>query len=409
MHAEAEQADVTLPEITDHPDIPGGDALLVCDDAELVKLADALREEGTFAFDTEFIGEETFYPKICVIQVATPSRLALIDPLEIEDLMPIWALVADSEVETIVHDGGQDLDPVRRATGTEPQAIIDTQICAAFLDMPWPSSLAKVVDRFAGHQLAKGHTFTEWDRRPLTSRQQRYAADDVRYLPHVWTQMQADLEAAGRLDWAMAECNESRRRGGGSFDVGRQMKRISKSGKMRPRTATVLRELILMRHELARELDLPHRITLSDEAMIELMRAQPGDKDALATCRNVPRRAASEHGERILAAIERGKAAEPMHVDHRRPSDETAEDRMRIDALWSALSLQSLARGISPTLVLSRAGLAKWYLDRRDGAGGTLFKDEGWRHQVIGEWFGRFVEGEARLEVVFRDGKPAPG
>ena len=208
-----------------------------------------------------------------------------------------------------MHDGGQDLDPVRRATGSEPQGIIDTQVCAAFLDMPWPSSLAKVVERFSGHQLVKGHTFTEWDRRPLTSKQTRYAADDVRYLPHVWNEMRTMLVELGRIDWAIAECNESRRRGGGSFDVERQMKRISKVGKMRPRAAMILRELILMRHDLAKELDLPHRLTLSDEAMIELMRSQPGDQDALGALRNVPRRAALDYGVRILTAIERGEGS----------------------------------------------------------------------------------------------------
>ena len=408
MHAEAELADVAMPTISDHPDIPGGDAEIIQDESALRALVSELREAGSFAYDTEFIGEETFYPKICVIQVATSTRLALVDPFEIKDLMPMWEVIADSEVATLVHDGGQDLDPVRRAIGQEPQGIIDTQVCAAFLDMPWPSSLAKVVERFAGHQLAKGHTFTEWDRRPLTPKQQRYAADDVRFLPHVWNEMHAMLEEAGRLEWAMAECSESRRRGGGSFDVDRQMKRISKNGKMRPRGATVLRELVLMRHELAKGLDLPHKLTLSDEAMVELMRAQPDDQEALAALRNVPRRAASEYGVKILEAVKLGKAAELVKVDHRRPSDETAEDRMRIDALWSAISLQCLARGISPTLVLSRAKLSGWYLDRREGNERELFEQDGWRQTVIGEWFERFVRGEDRLEIVFHDGKPSP-
>ena len=164
-----------------------------------------------------------------------------------------------------------------------------------------------------------------------------------------------------------------------------------------------------MRHDLAKELDLPHRLTLSDEAMIELMRSQPDDQDALGALRNVPRRAASDYGARILTAIERGKAAELVRVEHRRPSDETAEDRMRIDALWSAISLQCLARGISPMLVLSRASLSGWYLDRREGQERPLFENGGWRAKVIGEWFERFVEGKDRLEIVFREGKPAPG
>ena len=96
MHAEAEEAEVVMPEITEHPDIPGGDAETIQSGEGLAGLVAELRSEGSFAYDTEFIGEETFYPKICVIQVATSKRLALIDPFEIEDLMPIWELVCRS-------------------------------------------------------------------------------------------------------------------------------------------------------------------------------------------------------------------------------------------------------------------------------------------------------------------------
>jgi len=409
MHAEAEQSDTALPEITEHPDIPREDAELIGDASALEEIVAALRAAGTFAFDTEFIGEETFYPRICLIQVATTERLALIDPFQIEDLGPIWEAVADKDVETIVHDGGQDLDPVRRYTNTEPQGIVDTQVCAAFLDMPWPSSLAKIVERFTGHQLSKGHTFTEWDRRPLSSRQIRYAADDVRFLPRVWDVIRAELEKNDRLDWATAECVESRRRGTGEFDAERQMKRLGRGSKLRPRTATVLRQLVLMRHDLAKELDLPHRIALSDEALNELMKVQPADMDAMAQCRNVPRRVINEHGERILAAVKRGCASDPLPMEHRRPSEETAEDRMRIDALWSVLSLHCLARGISPMLVLSRADLARWYLDRRDGNERRLFKEKTWRDEVVGKWFEHFLCGQQHLDVEFKDGRPIPG
>lgn len=409
MHAEAEQAQEALPEITEHPEIPQGDAELVTDSDALKEIVGVLRDAGSFAFDTEFIGEETFYPRICLIQVATTERLALIDPFEIDDLGPIWEAVADQNVETIVHDGGQDLDPVRRYTKTEPQGIIDTQVCAAFLDMPWPSSLAKIVERFTGHLLAKGHTFTEWDRRPLSKRQIRYAADDVRFLPRVWRVIREELEQNGRLAWAIAECVESRRRGTGEFDAERQMKRLGRGSKLRPRTATVLRQLVIMRHELAKELDLPHRIALSDEALSELMKAQPTDSNSLGECRNVPRRVINEHGERILAAVKEGLDKEPIALEHRRPSEETAKDRMRIDALWSVVSLHCLSQSISPMLVLSRADLARWYLDRRESKTQPLFKDGSWREEVVGKWFDSFLNGEEHLDVEFKDGRPIPG
>ncbi|MCH2161845.1 MAG: ribonuclease D [Phycisphaerales bacterium] len=409
MHAEAELEDSKVPDLIDHPEIATGETELIVDAPALDSLVEALRASGSFAFDTEFIGEETFHPKICVIQVATTERVALVDPFEFEDLSPIWNVVADPEVETIVHDGGQDLDPVRRMTGTEPGGVVDTQVCAAFLDMPWPSSLAKIVDRFTGNILAKGHTFTEWDRRPLSAKQKRYAADDVRYLPLAWRRMREQLEEKQRLEWAMRECAESRRRGAGTFDVERQMKKLSRGSSLRPRTAAVLRELLLMRHGLAEELDLPHRVALPDEALTELMKSQPLDAEALEQCRNISRRVTGEHGERIIEAVKRGKEAEPIRMVHRRPSDETAHDRMRIDALWSALSMHALAQGIAPPLVMSRAELARWYLDRRDGRERPIFEEGSWRSDAIGDWFAGFLAGEDDLKVRWHDGGPAPG
>ena len=247
------------------------------------------------------------------------------------------------------------------------------------------------------------------DRRPLTSRQTRYAADDVRFLPRVLQIVREELEKNGRLQWALAECVEGRRRGTGEFDAERQMKRLGRGSKLRPRTATVLRELILMRHEIAKEQDLPHRIALSDEALSELMKAQPENKEALSQCRNVPKRVVSEYGDRILAAVKQGVEKDPIRMDHRRPSEETAEDKMRIDALWSVLGLHCLARGISPMIVLSRAELARWYLDRRDGEDRSLFKETSWREEVVGKWFRDFLEGKQNLDIEFKDGRPVPG
>jgi ribonuclease D len=164
-----------------------------------------------------------------------------------------------------------------------------------------------------------------------------------------------------------------------------------------------------MRHELAKELDLPHRIALSDEALSELMKAQPTDSNSLGECRNVPRRVINEHGERILAAVKEGLDKDPIALEHRRPSEETAKDRMRIDALWSVLSLHCLSQSISPMLVLSRADLARWYLDRSESKTQPLFKEGSWREEVVGKWFDSFLNGEEHLDVEFKDGRPVPG
>ena len=406
MHAEAEADGVQLSDIAEHPMLVAGRPEIVTDESALADVVAAIRSAGSFAYDTEFIGEETFHPRICLVQVATRDMLALIDPVEVPDLGPIFELVADPAIETLVHDGAQDLEPVRRVFGGEPQGIVDTQVCAAFLDMPWPSSLAKVVDRFTGHTLTKGHTFTDWDARPLTERQVRYAADDVRFLPLAWNNIREGLEATGRLDWAMRECDESRRRHVGQFDAEKQIRRIVKGSRLKAKTATVLRALVELRHEIAREEDLPHRVAMSDEAVNDLSRSLPADAAAVAACRNVGRRLAAEHGDRIATAIREALEGPPRPIESTKSREETAEDRMRVDAIWSAMSLRALADHIAPTILTSRSDLAAWYMDRQAGATtDPLFPTDSWRHDAAGAWLEAFLKGEARLDLGWKDGR----
>lgn len=406
MHAEAEAEVIDLANIDEHPMLVAGRPELVTDQKTLEELVEHLRSAGSFAYDTEFIGEETFLPRICLVQVATTERLALIDPVEVPDLAPIFGVVADPDVETLVHDGAQDLEPVRRMLDVEPQGIVDTQVCAAFLDMPWPSSLAKLVERFAGHQLNKGHTFTDWDARPLTDRQVRYAADDVRFLPLAWSRMKQMLEQEGRLGWAMRECDESRRRHVGQFDAEKQVRKITRGSRIKAKTATVLIALVELRHEIARELDLPHRVAISDEALNEMARALPTDEAELAKCRNIGRRNVAEQGPKILAAIKAALEGPVRPLPGGKSKDETAIDRMRIDALWSVLSLRCLADRIAPSLLTSRSDLAAWYLDQQAGrTEAPMFVEGTWRHEATGLWLESFLKGGSDLRLTWSDGR----
>jgi ribonuclease D len=402
-HAEVERTPAARPPVVDHPDVAPGDPDYVDTAAGLAALCEALAAEGSFAYDTEFIGEESFFPRICVIQVATRAGVTLVDPFAIHDLGPLHELIATREVTTLVHDGGQDLEPVRRALRRTPEGIIDTQVCAAFADMPWPTSLAKTVERFTGHALAKGHTLTDWDRRPLTEMQRWYAADDVRYLPLVWSRLRAELERRGTLAWALAECEATPRAVPG-FDVERQVRKVLRSAQLGARAVTVLRRLIELRYELAAELDVPLRDVVGDDALVELAKRQPRDTDELVACRQLSRRGANAHGERLLAAIARGLEDAPEPLPLQRSLPESADDRQRIDALWSALSLHCLAQGIAPGLVTTRTELARWYLLRDRGSPEALFAPGSWREAAAGAWLGDFLAGRRPLAVGWQAG-----
>src|SRR5207248_4667693 len=172
-HAQDEGKPATIPEL---PLVARNQPALVSTESEVGELIDHLRAEGRFAYDSEFIGELTYHPKICVIQVATASRVALIDALAGLDLKPFWELIADPSLEKIVHAGQQDLEPVFRFLNRPPANIFDTQLAAGFVGLSYPAGLSKLVRELLGVHLGKGFTFTHWDHRPLTNEQLRYAA-----------------------------------------------------------------------------------------------------------------------------------------------------------------------------------------------------------------------------------------
>src|SRR5262245_51175290 len=158
-------------QIPDHPLISRNPPDLITTQEGLIELVEHLKASGQFAYDSEFIGELTYHPKLCLIQAASSKRVSLIDPLAALDLKPFWELICDPSVEKIVHAGAQDVEPVIRHLDRAPQNIVDTQISAGFAGMAYPVALGKLVMELTGAKLGKGLTFTHWDQRPLSSLQ----------------------------------------------------------------------------------------------------------------------------------------------------------------------------------------------------------------------------------------------
>jgi ribonuclease D len=408
-HAEAhaEGAAAGAAHVLSASGVPQGEAQLVESDAQIPELVAHIREHRVFAFDTEFIGEETFHPRICLVQLATTERVALIDPLRvgIDALKPVWECVCDPTLLTLVHAGGQDVDAAQRGAGSAAVNVVDTQIASAFVGMPWPTSLGNMVEGLLGHRLHKGHTFTEWDARPLTRSQLGYAADDVRYLPLAWTRLSERLSQRSRMPWALAESSASIRAVEG-FDPESHVRRACRGLSLRPRVMTILRELVVLRHTIAGELNKPPRAVLPDGAMLEIARRKPESVADLADVRGMPRPIVQSHGERILSTVQLAKS---LPVEHDRiwtPPEESSEDRMRIDALWSVVTMRCIAMGVAPGIILTRAELSRWYLGRKGGAAGPLFPADDWRRDALGDWIERFVAGEGTLSLRWSDSGP---
>jgi ribonuclease D len=229
--------------------VPRGDADVVNTNEGLAALIEDLRATGSFAYDSEFIGELTYFPKLCVIQVASVKRVSLIDPLADIDLRPFWELLTNPAVEKVVHAGQQDIEPVVRHLGRAPANVFDTQIAAGLAELPYPVSLSKLVNELTGARLGKGLTFSHWDQRPLSAMQLRYAADDVRYLPLVRQKLGERLDALGHAEWARGECAAQCDPALYRFDPEQQFLRVRGAGSLDPRNLAVLRAMYAWREK----------------------------------------------------------------------------------------------------------------------------------------------------------------
>ncbi len=156
-------------------------------------------------FDTEFVGEETYHPSLCLVQVATPTRLVLIDPLSAGPLDAFWQLIVDPARVVVVHAGREEVRLCRLWSGQPPGNLFDLQLAAGLAGLVYPLGHGALVNQVLGVRLAKGETLTEWRRRPLTPEQIRYAFDDVRFLLAAWEKLTARLNKLGRLAWAREE------------------------------------------------------------------------------------------------------------------------------------------------------------------------------------------------------------
>ncbi len=233
---------------------------------------DALRDQPAYAVDTEFHREHTYFPKLALVQIAWRDGLALIDPLAV-DIAPLAAILEGPGV-AVLHASDQDLEVLDLACGARPSTLFDTQIAAGFVGMSMPS-LASLYERSLGIRVGKGDRLTDWLARPLNEGQLAYAAGDVEHLLDVYDRLVADLQRRGRLEWAMAECEDARVRDRGARDPEEAWRRIKEIRQLRGPARRVAQSVAGWRERRAAEIDQPVRRVLPDLALVGVAQRQP--------------------------------------------------------------------------------------------------------------------------------------
>jgi ribonuclease D len=378
------------------------DAPLITTEPALRDLLDHVRACGRFAFDTEFVSEDTFEPVLCLVQVATRDRLANVDPLAFRDLKAFWEVVTDPAVEVVMHAAGEDLRICRLQMGRLPARVFDVQIAAGLVGFGYPLSLGNLVYQTLGVSVFGGETRTDWRRRPLSPSQLRYAVDDVRYLLPMADRIADRLRDAGRGAWAEEEFREFLAGIQGRDDESR-WRRLPGLHQLSRRGLEAARRLAEWRIEEARRLNRPLRQVLRDDLLVAIAKRLPAGRADLEALRDFNRPQLLSKGPEILARIAQAQAVPadqlPEHAERREEGPGlTMVVSLLSAALTNCCSRQKVAVSLAGT-VSDLKDLVHWHVqDRPEGQRPHLAA--GWRDGVCGATLLDVLSGRAALRVV---------
>jgi ribonuclease D len=368
---------------------------MVTEPARLGEVVEEVAAEAVYAFDTEFHTERTYWPKLALIQLAWADRIALIDPLAV-DPTPL-ARLFDGPGTAVAHAAAQDLEILRSACGVAPTAVFDTQIAAGFLGMSSPS-LGRLVEQVLGIRLPKSDQLSDWLHRPIPERQLAYAAGDVRHLLEIRSIMVGQLEARGRLTWALEECAQVQSGTRRDASPEEAWWRVGDVRRLTGASRGVAQELAAWRERTAAAVDRPRRSVLPDLAVITIAQRPPRNRQDLEKLRGVdPRHLGKGAAAEILEAVDRGRSLEP---DDLRLPPEAPENRASpaAVAVCSGLVRQIADRlEFDQGLLATRADIAQLVI------GEPSRLDHGWRGELAGAPIRRLLVGE--VAATFEGGR----
>jgi ribonuclease D len=358
---------------------------------EVPPAAAAAREHGRLGIDTEFMSEGRYRALLCLVQIVVDApdepdgtRIILIDALDSIDVSPLAELLADPQIEIVLHAGRQDVAILRRVWETELTNVFDTQIAAGFAGGSAQAGYSNLIGSFLGRRVGKTASYTRWDARPLTNEQLSYAAEDVAHLLELADELQRRLRDTARLEWAREECRRLES-ATDERDPETAWERLPRVGQLDPRSRAVARELAAWRERIASSEDRPVGSILADPPLVELAKRQPANTRGLEQIRGVHPSTVRRRGEAILDAIARGRETPPIPREPARGRSE-ASDAPLIALAEALLRARSLDAGLAYELIASRSELEQIITAaRRSEAEPEVRTLSGWRRELVGE------------------------
>jgi ribonuclease D len=373
-------------------------------DGVVAELAAQARASGRLGIDTEFMGEGRYRALLCLIQVAVETddgvRVEVLDPLTEEfDPAPLAALLADPEIQVVLHAGRQDVALLRREWSTELRAIFDTQVAAGFAGLRAQLGYEALLHEMVGVRLRKSASFTRWDTRPLSTEQVGYAREDVLHLLQLADALQATLRDRGRLDWALEECR-SLEDASDEREPEAVFQRLPRVNSLEASQRAVAFELVRWREDTARETDRPVPSVLADAALVEVAKRRPPSLERLAQIRGLNESTLRRRGRAILEVVERGREGDPIPVDGDRPTPTDVRDAPLIALGEALVRARASESELAYELIAARADLQRIVTSvRTSSAEPDVRTLQGWRRAVVGEELLELLKGRRSLRV----------
>ncbi len=372
----------------------------------LKSLCERLRSEEFVTVDTEFMRERTYWPELCVVQLAGTAEVAVVDAQAADlDLTPLGELLADTSVMKVFHAARQDVEIFVLKFGDVPKPLFDTQIAAMVAGFGDQVGYDALVAALAGGAIDKAHRFSDWSVRPLSPSQITYAAADVTYLREVYTRLRSRLEADGRLDWVAEEMAELADPATYRADPETMWERLRARSNNR-RFLGMLRALAAWREREAQRVNIPRQRLLKDEALLEVAASAPETPEALARARSITRGfAEGRTGASLLAAVAAAKALPEAEL----PEAPRARDGGRPSPALVSLLKVLLAAKCEDHHVAARLVASSDDIDRLATEDTPdIAALHGWRREIFGEDALALKRGRVALGVAGRRIKLIP-
>lgn len=273
-------------------------------DAELQQVCEQFQQAQVLAFDTEFIRRNTYFPKLALLQLASDSTVALIDPLQITHWQPLLDILSNENITKLMHACWEDLEVCHYSLNVLPKNIVDTQLAAAFAGYDWGMGYHRMVSNILGVDLNKTETLTNWLQRPLTEKQMQYAVEDVTYLLQVWEKISVELEEKNVTSWLTQQCAALMQKFVDTTDTSKYYLRAKSVSNLSHRQQFLFAKLSEWRENKAQQKNLPRSWLVPDKVLQDIVKRQPNDEEALLACVKKDRKKVQPFAKKLLEVLQ---------------------------------------------------------------------------------------------------------